>query len=173
MFRPAGVGHGAKKIIEHSIRNDETYWIDLNFKDDGALSQATPRSYVFEDIARRFSDLKTALNRTLYLAIWELEAHFAIYPPGGYYRKHRDCFSNNDSRVISIVLYLNENWEKSHGGELLIYCEKSGNHQTARIEPRAGTLVCFFSDQIEHEVLASQNVSRYSLTGWFRRREIK
>jgi SM-20-related protein len=38
------------------------------------------------------------------------------------------------------------------------------------VAPRAGTLVCFLSERIPHEVLAA-HVDRISIAGWFRRNE--
>ena len=38
----------------------------------------------------------------------------------------------------------------------------------SRIDPRGGTLACFLSETVPHEVLTSHR-ERYSLTAWFRR----
>ena len=71
-----------------------------------------------------------------------------------------------DTRVVTIIAYLNTNWEKDDGGELQIYLE---NGQTISVLPNAGTLVCFMSADFEHEVLPAKR-ERASLTGWFRKR---
>ena len=33
-------------------------------------------------------DLRRALNRRLYLGLFEFEAQFLLYPPGGFYARH-------------------------------------------------------------------------------------
>lgn len=121
----------------------------------------------------QLSLLKGTLNRELQLGLWDFEAHFAIYQPGGYYRRHLDRFQNNNVRAISTVLYLNDSWKKEDGGELLLYKDAEDQTPSAIVEPRAGTIVCFLSESIEHEVLESRNSERTSIAAWFRRREIR
>ena len=97
------------------------------------------------------------------MGLWTLEAHYALYPPGGVYKKHLDRFSTDDLRTISIVLYLNESWVKEDGGELKLYIEKESEVVVA---PSGATLVCFLSDTVEHEVLPARRARR-SVAGWF------
>jgi SM-20-related protein len=94
----------------------------------------------------------------------DYEFHFACYEAGTFYRRHKDVFSNDDSRKISAVLYLNKNWKSGDGGELVIY-EK----EEIKAEPKAGALVVFES-HIEHEVLTS-HTERISITGWIKRKK--
>jgi SM-20-related protein len=113
--------------------------------------------------------LRLALNNTLWLGLFSFDAHYALYPPGAFYRRHRDQFrgsaASSDVRVISCAIYLNENWTLADGGALRIY-----DGQRAReVPPAAGTLVCFLSERFEHEVLPATR-ERLALTGWFRRR---
>lgn len=113
--------------------------------------------------------LRLALNRTLQLGLFSLEAHYAIYPPGAAYRRHRDAFPDGgampNARVISCALYLNEGWTASDGGALRIY----DGDRVRDVLPIAGTLACFLSERFEHEVLPATR-ERLSVTGWFRRR---
>jgi SM-20-related protein len=60
-----------------------------------------------------------------------------------------------------VICYLNENWEENHGGQLRMHLP-SGELD---VFPTAGTMVCFRSDQIEHEVLPATR-ERRSITGW-------
>ena len=71
---------------------------------------------------------------------------------------------------MSCVAYLNADWQPSHGGELRLFVEEDGQERGVDIAPLAGTLVCFLSGMMYHEVLETQ-APRYSVTGWFRRRE--
>ncbi len=152
-FRQAGVGQGSAQEVHTSIRNDETYWFE---------NQSTEPAQ--QALLNRCDQLKTAFNRTLFLGLNEFEGHYAQYSAGGFYHRHLDSFSGDQSRVISIVIYLNLNWQKGDGGELRIFNRDS----YVDIEPIAGTLVTFMSREIEHEVLPSR-VPRRSFSGWFKR----
>lgn len=100
----------------------------------------------------------------------QLEAHFAIYPPGGFYRRHLDAFRGNNPRLVSAVVYLNPDWQSGHGRCLRLWQTPRAKTPLLDVEPRAGTLVCFLSEQIPHEVLPA-TVDRISIAGWFRRHE--
>lgn len=152
-FRRAAVGRLEQAKPRDEIRGDYIHW--WNF------SSLTPTQINLSD---HFALLKQSLNQELFLGLKTLETHYAIYPAGSFYRRHLDRFRDDDSRVVSLVLYLNEQWSTGDGGELALYPE----NQTVRVLPKAGTLVCFLSDQIEHEVLPTQR-ARQSLAGWFRR----
>ena len=165
-FQRAGVGHGTGHDIRNEIRSDEVHWFDPGGLDSHKLSGAQT------SLLAGFEVLKTAFNRCLYLGITDFEGHYASYSKGGYYRRHLDVFSDSSdresSRMVSVVLYLNENWQEGDGGELRIHDGES--HQD--IQPIGGTLVCFMSRESEHEVLMS-HAPRLSVTGWFvRSREL-
>lgn len=68
--------------------------------------------------------------------------------------------------MVSLVLYLNDAWLPEQGGELRLYLDER-RHQD--VLPLGGSLVCFLSGQLPHEVLPATR-ERLSLTGWFRRR---
>ncbi len=68
--------------------------------------------------------------------------------------------------MLSIVTYLNDDWQDSDGGELIIYTE-DGDNIAERVYPRAGTVVVFLSEVFAHEVLPATR-DRYSIAGWFR-----
>ena len=64
------------------------------------------------------------------------------------------------------MLYLNDDWQASDGGELVVYDEHS-QEVLHRVLPSAGTLVCFLSEEFPHEVLPAHR-DRMSIAGWFR-----
>jgi len=154
-LKQAGIGREKNLNIEQSIRGDKIYWLDQN-------STTSIQDEYFNIIDK----LKNAINQHLYLGLHELEVHFALYAEGAFYKRHLDQHKNQDTRVVSIITYLNENWAAEDGGELQLYLK---NGQTISIAPSAGTFVCFMSAEFEHEVLAAKK-KRASLTGWFRRR---
>lgn len=153
-LKAAAIGRAASHTSERDLRGDFTLWLD-----DPACGDAAA------DFLARMDALRIALNRRLLIGLESLEAHYALYPPGGRYVRHRDRFRDDDARVLSLVVYLNADWQPGDGGELRLYLP-DGEHD---IVPRAGTAVLFLSDEIEHEVLVA-NTTRRSIAGWFRRR---
>ena len=110
--------------------------------------------------------LREAMNRGLYLGLEDFESHFALYPPGAFYLKHVDRFRDDDRRMVSAVIYLNDDWLPEHGGQLRMYLAEDVEHD---VVPIGGCLVVFLSGEVPHEVLPATR-ERLSLTGWFRRR---
>jgi SM-20-related protein len=159
-FKSAAVGRHEHKNIRKDIRSDQILWID-------------PKeiSGLFEQLAK----LKNQLNHHFFLNLNDDEFHFAHYGPGDYYAAHIDQFQEEKGRdprrVISLILYLNHEWQKSHGGELLIYKDGAATLVDKVIEPVFGRLVLFESDKVVHAVNPSQ-AERLSFTGWFCRRPV-
>ncbi|KAH9126912.1 hypothetical protein LEN26_008426 [Aphanomyces euteiches] len=87
---------------------------------------------------------------------------------GASYPKHCDTAGLPDQRKVTMVYYLNPNWEPSHGGQLQVYA-KDGVHV---VEPRSDTLAVFWSDQVVHDVKPCENspsdvaAQRFALTLW-------
>jgi SM-20-related protein len=156
-FRAAGVGRGAARVERSDIRGDRTSWLD----------ERSP-SRAESEFWQMVGSLRVVLNRTLFMGLSEFECHYALYAPGAFYRRHRDQFRGSAStgaRVVSCVLYLNDDWKHSDGGALRIYCDSGARE----VMPAGGTLVCFLSEHFEHEVLPATR-ERLSIAGWFRRR---
>jgi len=110
--------------------------------------------------------LRLAMNRSLFLGLEDFESHFAMYPPGAFYLKHVDRFRDDDRRMVSAVIYLNDAWLPEHGGQLRMYLKGGVEYD---VVPTGGCLVVFLSGEVPHEVLPATR-ERLSLTGWFRRR---
>ncbi|TVU69182.1 MULTISPECIES: 2OG-Fe(II) oxygenase [Cobetia] len=151
----AGIGRGHEHDLRPDIRGDAIRWLDRESRAQRAYLEA-------------MNVLKDELNRALYMGLFEYEAHFAHYPVGSFYRKHLDSFRGRGNRLISSVLYLNEQWPADGGGEIVLYDPQDDSRALARVTPEAGTFVCFLSEQMPHEVLPTHQ-SRASVTGWFRR----
>lgn len=151
----ARIGKDGQRTRRHSIRGDAIHW----------LNGSTPAQRAF---LAEMDGLQTELNRQLFLGLEELEAHFAHYAPGSGYQRHLDSFQNNNLRRITIVAYLNEDWQGRDGGELQIYHD---DKPMATVLPQGGTLVCFVSEEIPHQVATTRR-DRYSIAGWFRVREL-
>jgi SM-20-related protein len=159
-FKKAGIGRSAGYAVRADIRGDYIRWLNPD--------SLSPSAQQFWDEIER---LRTALNRELFAGLNDFESHFASYPPGTHYEKHVDRFNASDARVISCVLYLNENWRREDGGELRIYPPESREVALCFL-PEAGTMVAFKSDTVYHEVLPAVR-ERLSITGWLRRSDLK
>ncbi|MDC0535049.1 2OG-Fe(II) oxygenase [Francisellaceae bacterium] len=154
-FDKAGIGKDIEHQIKTEIRGDWVYWLSKNDQQKGV-------QYYFNAIDK----LRALINYSFFLSLTDFEAHFAVYPIGKFYLKHRDQFKGNDIRQISLVFFLNDEWKPSDQGELCVDNDK----ETKIIEPIANRLVCFKSS-LEHEVLPT-NAKRYSLTGWLKKESV-
>lgn len=155
----AGVGRAAERAVRGGIRGDRVRWLDEQ--------NPAPAERVLHDA---LAALRGAINRGLLLGLWEFEGHYALYPPGAGYARHRDSFHGQGNcpgeRVVSCVLYLNEYWQASDGGALRIYV---ADDATRDVLPEGATLVAFLAAEFEHEVLPATR-PRLAVTGWFRTR---
>jgi SM-20-related protein len=149
-FKKAGVGKSQEKQINESIRGDYIQWIDR--------ANAVPPIHLYLE---RLSQLTAFLNQSLFLSLKDAEVHLTIYPTGSFYKRHLDQFKKDDHRKLSVICYLNENWNEDEGGQLCVYMPEGAKY----FSPIAGRLVCFRSDLLEHEVLPATR-QRLSLTGW-------
>lgn len=158
-FRPAAIGRGEAREIRREVRGDDIRWID------GAGASDAQRAFL-----DRLESLRRAINRETFLGLYDFEGHFAVYPPGAFYRRHLDRFRGGVLRVVSCVLYLNGDWSPADGGCLRLFDDRVPGG-FVDVEPRGGTLATFLSARFEHEVLPAVR-ERASWTGWFRRRPL-
>ena len=152
-FTDAGIGRGMQHIYNGFVRTDEICWI-------------TGESEAGKDWVNWTSGLQTYLNRRLFLGLFSFESHFAHYAPGDYYKRHCDAFRGEANRVLSVVVYLNQSWSPTDGGELVLYRDDS-DHDGLRVTPGLGTVAVFLSEEFPHEVLPAVR-DRYSIAGWYR-----
>ncbi len=151
-FQSAGIGRSDDHQINQVIRNDSIQWL--------TGKNQTQAIYLNE-----MERLRIAINRRLFLGLFDYEAHFAHYPIGGFYKKHVDAFKGQSNRVLTTVLYLNRNWCEEDQGHLLLY--NTEGSLIKAILPNAGTLVVFLSEEFPHEVIPTTR-ERLSIAGWFR-----
>lgn len=157
--------------INKQLRGDSIYWLD---EADASIAQQL--------YFGQMEALRIGLNQHLYLGLFALESHLALYPIGASYKKHIDRFKqpNNSRKIdasvrqISCVLYLNQDWLEEDGGHLRLYVNPvdatidtpAKAALAINISPVGGRLVIFLSDTFYHEVLPAIR-DRRSLTGWF------
>jgi SM-20-related protein len=155
-FAAARVGAPGKLQLDAAVRGDRICWL-------GEPLRPEEQALLLE-----FERLRLQLNRDLFLGLFDLEVHYAWYAPGAGYARHVDQPRGHGDRRVSLILYLNENWDESAGGELQLFDASGGCRY---VEPIAGRLVCFLTDGREHAVLPAQR-DRLSVTGWFRARAV-
>ncbi len=149
-FKKAGIGKNEGLQINEAIRGDHIQWVNK-------ISAPAPAQIYLS----RLNNLVLFLNQSLFLSLKDYEVHMTVYPAGSFYKRHLDQFKKDDHRKLSVICYLNNGWIDEHGGQLRMYLP----NQHLDVLPIAGRLVCFRSDQIEHEVLPATR-ERLSLTGW-------
>lgn len=147
-YKAATLTQGERR---QSIRGDSIRWID----EDCPIGMDYLRSIML--LAKYF-------NQTLYAGIRRSEAHYACYPVGFGYQWHVDNPKGRDNRVISAVFYLNDDWQTTDGGEILVI-DKMGKQQT--LQPKANRLVIFDSN-LKHQVNITHRY-RFSIATWMRR----
>jgi SM-20-related protein len=160
-MQQAGIGRNDRFQVNRKIRSDYVKWLDPE-QASGALQR----------YFNKLESLKTGLNRSLYLGLFDLECHMAIYPPGAFYAKHLDCFQGTSLRALTCILYLNQDWLPAHEGQLRIYTQPDNDTRYVEVFPHGGQLVTFLSARFVHEVLATRRI-RASISGWFKRRSIQ
>ncbi|MFZ6747523.1 2OG-Fe(II) oxygenase [Undibacterium sp. Ren11W] len=153
-LKPAGVGRTALLTLQPAIRGDQILWLNPG------------QSQACDDYLAIMESLRLVLNQHFYLGLEEYESHFAFYAPGSAYRQHLDRFRDDDSRTVSVVIYLNQDWLSEQGGALRLHPQGLASQD---VLPTGATMVLFLSAEMLHEVLPATR-DRLSLTGWFRRR---
>ncbi|CAG4897574.1 2OG-Fe(II) oxygenase [Paraburkholderia saeva] len=154
MLTFAGVSQGAARSLQPDVRGDQTQWLEAG------QSEACDQYLAIMEM------LRIALNRGLFLGLEEYESHFAYYPPGASYLRHRDRFRDDDSRTVSVIVYLNADWLPEDGGALRLHPEGLSMRD---ISPVGSRIAVFLSADMLHEVLPATR-DRMSVAGWFRRR---
>lgn len=168
-FRKAGIGRDKSFVLRDDIRTDRICWLEGD-------------TQVQTEFMAMLEQLMTAVNRRLFLGMNHFEAMYAIYEPGQFYKKHLDSFRGQRNRIMTLVFYLNPDWKSEQGGQFLLYPEvgeegqnmadalKLSDQPIARVEPEAGTVAAFLSEEFPHEVVTAQ-ATRYSIAVWFRMRD--
>ena len=156
LFDEAAIGRALEQTVKSNIRDSQILWID----DWSSFELSQYNDFI--------SQLMDKLKHSLLLSLKRFESQFAIYEPGGFYKKHLDQLKGSGHRQISTILYLNDCID---GGELILYNRSNRNNIDKIISPRSGKFIVFISSQIYHEVKPTLE-PRYSLTSWLRDDEI-
>ena len=157
-MKKAGIGRGNDLTRDRSVRRDKIAWLQ---------GVTAPQAALFEF----FETIRQGLNQRLFLGLKRFETHYATYHAGDFYKQHLDSFKGMASRVVSLVLYLNEDWQAADGGALQVFNRDNDHEVCGTVLPEMGRMALFMSEEIPHEVLPA-NRTRYSLACWFRQDEV-
>ena len=152
-YRPAKIGSNHQNHLNQAIRGDQILWLEKESNNKAINS-----------FLQGMQEIITLINQQLFLGLNEFESHFAIYPPGAFYKKHVDQFNNTQDRRVSCVYYLNDDWLPDDGGELILYTPD--DKILSSVLPQGNQLLCFMS-HLPHEVKITQR-HRYSIAGWMK-----
>ncbi len=150
----AGTGRGAGQAVGAAQRRTQSSW----------FSEETAAERHYLAFAER---MRLAINRRLFLGLFEFEAQFLHYPPGGFYRRHIDALHGERNRIVSMIAYLNEDWTREDGGALSVWAAGGVGEPVEEVMPLAGTIVLMLSEEIPHEARVAQR-ERRAIAGWFR-----
>jgi len=103
-FVAARIGAGRSLERREEIRGDSICWL------------SEPLYAPERELFRSLEELRLQLNRSGFLGLFESEWHYARYPPGAGYARHIDQPQGREQRRVSLVLYLNEQWQSCDGG---------------------------------------------------------
>lgn len=157
-MKKAGIGRGNDLVCDRSVRRDRIAWLQ---------GVTAPQAVLFEF----FEAIRQGLNQRLFLGLKRFETHYATYHSGDFYKQHLDSFKGRASRVVSLVLYLNDDWQAVDGGALQVFNRDNHHEVCGTVLPEAGRMALFMSEEIPHEVLPAYR-TRYSLACWFRQDEV-
>jgi len=149
-FHSATVGRGDDQQRNRFVRRDAIHWLDEHHP-----ALAPWREWT--------ESLRVHLNQRLFLGLFSFESQLAHYRPGDFYRTHLDAFRGEANRVVSLVTYLNPDWQDGDGGELVLHTDFGAVH----VPPAYRTVALFLSEEMPHEVLPARR-DRFSVAGWFR-----
>jgi SM-20-related protein len=154
-FSVAAIGRETGQRQDAHVRHAAIRWFD----------GATAPERAFLALADR---LRIAINRRLFLGLFEFECNFIAYPVGGFYGRHLDSLTGRKNRVVSLVAYLDADWQESDGGQLRVWLSPEDyGPAVLTIVPAAGRIVLMLSEEIPHEVLPALR-PRHAIAGWWR-----
>jgi predicted 2-oxoglutarate/Fe(II)-dependent dioxygenase YbiX len=132
-----------------------------------------PPEHVVDLIETRLESCRELVAASLSLALGEREgAGFIRYPPGGFYKAHRDRAADAEwpgaaRRAAALVIFLNSSRDASRtagefDGGILRLLEPLIEH----VRPEAGLLVAFPANVL-HEVTEVRGGTRDTIVDWF------
>nr|WNL52995.1 prolyl 4-hydroxylase 2B [Sinonovacula constricta] len=148
-----------KQIVNNNIRSDEIYWVE------GSEESLPGVRYIVSTMDKILIAFNDYLDGR-YFINGRTKAMLACYPGNGtYYRRHVDN-PNKDGRVVTCILYLNENWDaQKDGGVLRVLPSNAPTY--VDVAPVANRLLFFWSDRRNPHEVQPAFKTRYAITVWY------
>jgi SM-20-related protein len=171
------IQHGTSQSTNDQTRSDRIGFIpSVQSKGKAAGTVQVPAGSALQTYVEALDGMRARLSDEARLvdrvggSLDDCNFMCAVYPGGGArYVKHRDALPYKAGRKLTVIYYVNGEWEAGHGGELVIW-PSHGDPEPVTLPPRADRLVLFVSS-LEHEVLPAWR-PRFALTTWmFNRRD--
>lgn len=128
-------------------------------------SQVDPTSSQWHYI-HQIEKLRYFLNREDHFDLSNMVLTAFLSSPS-FYQELVDNIDQEMNKFLTVVLFLNQNWQPRNGGQLRLYLK----HKFIDIEPIGGRLVTYFSNNFHHEILPFRQ-DHFSLSGWFNKNKI-
>mmetsp|Transcript_27077 Transcript_27077/g.35503 ORF Transcript_27077/g.35503 Transcript_27077/m.35503 type:complete len:260 (-) Transcript_27077:80-859(-) len=174
LLKPATITRGLVNDCDQRSRGDRVTFLKCDDLLEGAERLNKDKSGIQYHL-RAMNALRICLENILQKGMEKSSFMGAIYPgDGSGYICHRDSSPDCPGRKLTVLFYLNHDWEESDGGQLVIYkdaADDEGNLSEDKLEPSitinpiGGRLVIFVSS-MEHEVLPCYR-QRMAITSWF------
>lgn len=149
-LKPATIGRRRSHVPD--VRGDWICWLS-------AVNDAPSLTGLWDWLDR----LREEIRAAAWLPLHRFAVQISRYPPSGQYARHVDAMPGDPNRVLTAVLYLNEDWTPQDGGQLRVW----EPDRVRDIEPIGGRLVLFLSEKLHHAVLPT-HTPRTAITAWFR-----
>lgn len=170
-MQPGGTTGGSSRVGQPH-RGDALKWVSFN--GPGEAEQGVRGFAACVEVAvnamrqcaeREAPEVAAALRQVR----WRSEAMLTCYPAEerARYFRHTDNSSGN-GRLLTAILYLNEDWKPGDGGELRLFEPGEKNLKIKlEVEPLWNRLLLFWADErCPHEVLSACR-DRYACTVWY------
>lgn len=160
VLQQAGMSKGETKWVDKAVRGDMHLWLN----DRDRIRLEWPNVVALLD---KMDAIRQEWNAATDFQSQQTQTQIACYPgEGAKYVRHLDAFGQN-SRRITVLYYMNVNWQPEDGGCLRCYPnDENGKEIAVDVEPLADRLLMFQSRWVEHEVLPAF-ARRYAITMWF------
>lgn len=151
--------YSKKEVHNVSIIPVETFKIQ-NLKKEELVKNEDIVQIWFETSTEHIQEIKNLSDycysklRTFYSQKYLFSSpsfNYTLYNKDCFIANHKDGYDNYDKRLCVLLLYLNKDWEKGLGGELII---TTNDGEKIEIEPTFGNIAIldFRTANLEHEV---------------------
>ncbi|KAJ3119987.1 N-acetylglucosaminyltransferase [Physocladia obscura] len=171
-LRPARIGTGVLKTFDPNVRNDRIRFIDIFPTVTASVNSEEQKTVaaVYHALNPVISAINAALNLDsndclVSNGIFQL----GFYSNGARYQKHRDSSPFMPGRLVTLIIYLTQDWNMTKGGQLRLYRQTTHGH--IDIAPLFNRLLIFKS-HYDHEVLPAF-CDRFALTMWLYSESLK